>query len=180
MYVNPEEDLAKIINRAFDDDEDEGLDLNMGGFSPDDFNLEDYFGNVNSKLKIENQIDPKKVQNFIENIDDFDWPNYVTYELWVFYDKTFWQNGKEGFLIWSDTHYIYLTFSYNAYFGNYIFAIDYVTGDHAYISNMEIVNEELVISILNEDDKHYWDFSSEINNALYEFFQEEIIPRKSL
>jgi len=162
-----------------DDDENEVLDLNMGDFSPDDFNLEDYFGNVNSKLKIKNQIDPKKVQNFIENMDGFDWDNYVTDELWVFYDKTFWQNGKEGFLICSDTNYIYLTVSYNAYLGSYIFAIDDVTEDHDFISNMEIVNEQLVISILNEDDKHYWDFSSEINNALYEFFQEEIIPRKS-
>ena len=110
--------------------------------------------------------------------DDFDLENYVTHELWVFYDKTFWQNGKEGFLISSDTHYIYLTVSYNAYVGSYIFAIDDVTGDHVYISNMEIVNAQLVISTSNmlKDD---WDFSFEIINALYEFFQEEIIPRKS-
>ena len=39
--------------------------------------------------------------------------------------------------------------------------------------------EQLVISISNIL-KDYWDFPSEINNALYEFFQEEIFPRKSL
>ena len=179
MYSEPEFEYDGLDLLSLDD-EDEGLDLNMGGFSPDDFNLEDYFGNVNSKLKIKNQIDPKKVQNFIENMDGFDWENYVTDELWVFYDKTFWQNGKEGFLICSDSDYIYLTVSYNAYLGSYFFAIDDVSEDVAFISNIEIENEQLVISILNEEDKHYWDFPSEINNALYEFFQEEIFPRKSL
>ena len=185
MYSEPEFDDDEgldLMALNFEDDDDEGLDLNMGGFSPDDFNLEDYFGNVNSKLKIKNQIDPKKVQNFIENMDGFDWENYVTDELWVFYDKTFWQNGKEGFLISSDSDYIYLTVSYNAYLESYYFAIDDVSDleDVAFISNIEIENEQLVISILNEEDKNYWDFPSEINNALYEFFQEEIIPRKSL
>jgi len=179
MYVNPEEDLTKIFNRAFGDDDDEGLDLNMGGFSPDDFNLEDYFGNVNSKLKIKNQIDPKKAQNFIENIDDYDWANYVTHELWVFYDKTFWQNGKEGFLISSDADFIYLTVCANGLFNSYIFDHDDAwDADLNYIINMEIVNAQLVISISNIL-KDYWNFSFEINNALYEFFQEEIIPRKS-
>ena len=151
----------------------------LNEINSDDFNLEDYFGNVNSKLKIKNQIDPKKVQNFIENIDDYNLANYVTHELWVFYDKTFWQNGKEGFLISSDADFIYLTVCANGLRNSYVFDHDDGDADLNYIINIEIVNEQLVISISNIL-KDYWDFPFEINNALYEFFQEEIFPRKSL
>ena len=177
MYVNPEEDLAKLFNRAFGDDDDEGSS-HVNEINSDDFNLEDYFGNVNSKLKIKNQIDLKKAQNFIDNYklfskaDDF---NFTSDELWVFYDKTFWQNGKEGFLISSDNYYIYLIIMDNA---NYCFySIDL---DDIQFSNTELTHNQLVFSFSNEEDKHYWNFSFEINNALDEFFQEEIFPRKSL
>jgi hypothetical protein len=150
-------------------------------FYADDFNLEDYFGNVNSKLKIKNQIDSNKVRNFIDNIDDENivWENFASDELWVFYDKTFWQNGKEGFLICSDANYIYLTVKEDEYYNSYSFAVDDITHDYIYITDLDIVDNNLELTLLNEDEKHYWAFSVEINKALYEFFQEEIEPRKT-
>ena len=47
------------------------------------------------------------------------------------------------------------------------------------VNNFGFVKELYTISISNIL-KDYWNFPSEFNNALYEFFQEEIFPRKSL
>jgi hypothetical protein len=160
---------------------EENADPQFDEFYADDFNLEDYFGNVNSKLKIKNQIDPNKVRNFIDNIDDENivWENFASDELWVYYDKTFWQNGKEGFLICSDANYIYLVIKDDQNHIIYSFAIDDITQDYIYITDLDIVDNNLELTLLNEDEKHYWFFSAEINQALIEFFQEEIEPRKT-
>ena len=165
------------------------LDAVLGDLDPEDFNLEDYFGPLNPKVGIELQIDLKKAQNFLNNT--WEGSSLVPEDCWVFYDKTFWRTGKEGFSMFSKNNILHLLICYEGYLGIYIFGIGGVVGADEnlrqamiddfgkIITNMEIVDEQLVISILNEDDKHYWDFSSEINNALYEFFQEEIIPRMS-
>jgi hypothetical protein len=160
---------------------EENADPQFDEFYADDFNLEDYFGNVNSKLKIKNQIDPNKVRNFIDNIDDENivWENFASDEFWVYYDKTFWQNGKEGFLICSDANYIYLVIKDDQNHIIYSFAIDDITQDYIYITDLDIVDNNIELTLLNEDEKHYWVFSAEINQALLEFFQEEIEPRKT-
>jgi hypothetical protein len=178
-----EEEDGEILDLDLNESSDEIFESNDSNtfeeFYADDFNLNSYFLNISSKLKITDQIDSKKIDSLLSNIDGEDYRDtYNECEFWVFYDSTFWQSGKEGFLICSDANYIYFIYNISGS-GIFTFAIDDVNDTElTYISGLELLNNKVVITYDEDDEYHIENLPQEISTALNQFYLNEIEPRK--
>jgi hypothetical protein len=181
-----EEDVDLDFDLDIDDfelenEDDESNESESLEFYAEDFNLEDYFSKVSSKLKIQDEIDRSKVNTFLSNLGGGDYREACKdYEMWVFYDDTFWQSGKEGFLIMSDSDWVYFYYKLHSGHGAFTFAIDQID-EGLFIKEMNLEQGELIATISedNEEDEFtFYGISSEVRDALYNFYVNEIEPRK--
>jgi hypothetical protein len=179
-------DLLDDADFDIENEEDESEDSEDSDpleFYAEDFNLENYFSNVSNKLKVQDEIDRSKVNTFLSNFDGDDYRELCKdYEIWVFYDDTFWQSGKEGFLIMSDSSWVYFYIKMNGGYGTFAFAIDCVD-DGVLINSIGYNRGELIATLVQEEKESEYSLSalpSEVGRALSDFYVNEIESRKTL
>lgn len=176
-------DLLDDNDFDIENEEDESDDSDTLEFYAEDFNLENYFSNVSNKLKVQDEIERSKVNTFLSNFDGEDYRELCKdYEIWVFYDDTFWQSGKEGFLIMSDSSWVYFYIKMNGGYGTFAFAIDCVD-DGVLINSIGYKRGELIATLVQEEKESEYSLSalpSEVGRALSDFYVNEIESRKSI
>ena len=175
FYLLDDDDF-ELENEEDDSNESESLE-----FYAEDFNLENYFSKVSSKLKIQDEIDSSKVNTFLSNFGGEDYRELCkNHEMWVFYDDTFWQSGKEGFLIMSDSSWVYFYYKLNGGHGAFAFAIDQID-EGLFIKEINLRQGELIATTSEDNEEDEFTLSgipSEVRNAFYDFYMNEIEPRK--
>lgn len=171
-----DDDDFELENEEGESNESESLE-----FYAEDFNLENYFSKVSSKLKIQDEIDSNKVNTFLSNFGGEDYRELCKdHEMWVFYDDTFWQSGKEGFLIMSDSSWVYFYFKLNGGHGTFAFIID-VGDDGVLINSIGFQRGELIATLVQDEKESEYSLSalpSEVCKALFDFYVNEIESRK--
>jgi len=183
--MDPEDEGGLDLGELFTDTEEETSDAETAHkFLADDFNLKKYFWNITSKVKVTSQIDSGKVDNFLKDIDGNDFRDtFNDCEFWVFYDSTFWQNGKEGFLICSDSDWIYFIIN-NYGTAIFTFAIDDINdSDATFITGIELSTNKVIITYSDDEneDMEYElsDLPEGLDRAIHMFYNSEIEIRKS-
>jgi hypothetical protein len=174
-------DLLDDDDFELENEEDESNESESLEFYAEDFNLENYFSKVSSKLKIQDEIDSNKVNTFLSNFGGEDYRELCKdHEMWVFYDDTFWQSGKEGFLIMSDSNWVYFYFKLNGGHGTFAFVID-VGDDGVLINSIGFQRGELIATLVQDEKESEYSLSalpSEVCKALFDFYVNEIESRK--